>query len=702
MNRFLYLLTFPLLIPVILCAQTVSSSYQFRIKSMIRYVSDPAGFEKNANQIIREIGKENLIDPTNVKIYLYSDVDINISSSPDGCKNINLFLKNLAPGGVTRYRKFDISGVLLPDGLKLSACYRSKSDSNQTTTFLFPLDLPVEPDRPAATFQLQKFDPSTDTLVPGINGIIFNEEGLTRFFKRIQLINDYYASSLLLDSLEKQISGIDADSVALLPGNFFRVEGIAKAVRLIISRNFDSILIAGGDDPANVGARLREADRRSRSLVYTYNETLENTGAIPWDGDASATANVLVNGLMTYITMSARMNDLNGALFQEYLRTYFLSNAFDSGDEFQKLTSRMYPGLSPDSASAFMADAIFHAFVVKVETLIGDDEYAEAFDLLNVLGSFAEAFHGTFDRSVIDSLESVAATGVFSSYLGIAQSCIEQGKFLMAENYMGRALEYRREYPLWIPSDSLYGIVFRQLFTRRLLACDAKFEQGRFGDAIDCYNTFEKSFSAGEIAMVKDQLDQKIDNARHALLDELVASSFKAYGNKEPDSALWFYEEAVKVNAQIVSGGATGRLLDSLSLKVMPIKFEDYAARGATALQQRNYGEAYLAFVMADSIAKILDLQPDSLFRADLRMATRYHFLDEISLHTGYIWNNRFDSAYAWVAGIRQEAEIAGLEDDSILTTAFRGYLTKIENRKCSNNHEAAELLWTKATRNLP
>jgi hypothetical protein len=701
MNRFLYPLLFLIFFPLSLCAQPEILSYQYKVKARIRYSPDAIGFEKNINQIIREIGKENLVDPTNVKIYLFTEVDIFISSSSDGSKTINLFLRNLKPTGLTRYRKFDISDVLLPDGLKLSACYRNKSDSNQTTTFFFPLDLPVKRDRPAATLQLPKFDPLTDTLVPGINGIIFNEEGLTRFINRIQLINDYYASSLLLDSLEKQISGIDADSVALLPGNLFRVEGISKAVKLIISRRFDSILIAGGDDPANVSARLREADRRSRSLVYTYNETLENTGAIPWDWDASETANVLVNGLMRYINLSSRMNDLNGALFQEYLRNYFMTNAFEPEDEFRKLTSRMYPGLSPDSASAFMADAIFRAFVLKIETLIGKDEYAEAFDMLNVLGTFSETYHGTFDRSTVDSLESVAATGVFSSYLGIAQSCIEQGKFLMAENYMGRALEYRREYPLWIPSDSLYGKVFRQLFTRRLESCDALLGEGRFSDAINCYSTFEKSFNPGEIALVKDQLDMKVDSARRSLLDELVRYSFEAYNHKDPDSALWFYKEAVQVNSLVIKGGNRGNLPDSLTRLILPVKFDVYASSGREALQRRDYERAYRDFASADTIANRIGLQTDSLFRADFLSATRSHFLDEISLHTGYIWNNRFDSAYAWAAGLKREAEVAGLGNDSILAAGLNSYIAKIVKRRCSNNHEAAELLWVRATRNL-
>ena len=46
---------------------------------MIRYVADPVGFEKNANRIVREIGKENLVDPFNVKIYIVADIDILIS-----------------------------------------------------------------------------------------------------------------------------------------------------------------------------------------------------------------------------------------------------------------------------------------------------------------------------------------------------------------------------------------------------------------------------------------------------------------------------------------------------------------------------------------------------------------------------------------------------------------------------------------------
>lgn len=67
---------------------------------------------------------------------------------------------------------------------------------------------------------------------------------------------------------------------------------------------------------------------------------------------------------------------------------------------------------------------------------------------------------------------------------------------------------------------------------------------------------------------------------------------------------------------------------------------------------------------------------------------------------TGYIWNDRFDSAYIYIDGVKEKLKMHDLSGDSSLALAIRGYLDRIRQRKCSNSMEEAEVLVLRAGRN--
>ena len=71
----------------------------------------------------------------------------------------------------------------------------------------------------------------------------------------------------------------------------------------------------------------------------------------------------------------------------------------------------------------------------------------------------------------------------------------------------------------------------------------------------------------------------------------------------------------------------------------------------------------------------------------------RYHLMDEIASRTGYIWNDRFDSAYLYIEGVKEKIRENDLEGDTLLTRAIEAYIYRIHVRQCSNSREEAEIL---------
>ena len=49
--------------------------------------------------------------------------------------------------------------------------------------------------------------------------------------------------------------------------------------------------------------------------------------------------------------------------------------------------------------------------------------------------------------------------------------------------------------------------------------------------------------------------------------------------------------------------------------------------------------------------------------------------MDEIASRTGYIWNDRFDSAYLYIEGVKEKIRENDLEGDTLLTRAIEAYI---------------------------
>lgn len=481
----------------------------------LSYVSDGSPLYKNRNEIIREIADDAVKSPRQIHINLDYQLNQWITWDHEGHPRLSIQIKEPHLSGNMHYRGFPLPWNLMPDRIFISILMGNPSDSSGFK-FLEGRNISWSGnDSILPVLNLPGFRKDTDSVI--LHQIIFyyDEDALNAFHEKLQLINDYYASAAVLDTLLAFSGSMDMRNPDRFPLYFIRLEEINKIVELIREKDFLRVLLLDQNDPKSLLKKHTELSRFSKSATMTIGEFLAGQDSLDHRIPEDSLVGEFISGMLRYIRWALLVNERNGRIYDEYLVNYFRKRAF--GDDIillKKLLVKMYPGKNEDSLAKDLSIRLRLAFRLKAEELIARNQYAEAFKILENARYFEEA-NPWLDKDYTNTdILSSAANGIFASYLGIAETAVRQRKFRMAENYLDKARSYQNANPAYVTSDSLYKTVLTELFDMRLEECDAMASKGAYEDAIDCYHAFEKSFADMPENLVNDAVKYRIDRSQ--------------------------------------------------------------------------------------------------------------------------------------------------------------------------------------------
>ena len=296
---------------------------------------------------------------------------------------------------------------------------------------------------------------------------------------------------------------------------------------------------------------------------------------------------------------------------------------------------------------------------------------------------------------------SEADLGVYESYLGIASSCIGQRKFSMAEQYLSKALEYKRNNDAWFRTDTLYAGVFKALLRQRLHQCDQLAASKQYQDAIDCYADFETHFGTEQVEIVRPWIIARIDTVRKSLFLEQERMMYGFLGKKNYDSAFVIYDRMEETFGYLEKDTSALRRFGEISRIFLPEKLRICSEHASLAVTSLDYDQAWTWFFQAAQVAEKMGIQPDPAFRERQQATFRHFQLEEIETASRYIWNDQFDSAYSYIEGVGKKLAKYDLSADSALLSAIDRYKEKIAERKCANGRGEAEVWLLRAAANI-
>jgi len=677
-------------------------SFSLSLFSQISYISfNQPGNTVNANAILIKLGAAMDENPRRLKICISYNEILNVKTPVMQSPEVTIRFTDIHAFKTPAYRGFPMEDILTPDLLSCNLNLIDLPDSNILRQYQLN-DLSV------SQLSLGYLSSDIPVVTPGKYAVTLSEirfgysdMALGAFRDRIQLIDNYYAASALADSLLEYTEGYNPLTTYDLPEKFILLMEINRVVKLIADHHFSEMLLLRENDPGNFTEKFLRLDKFSRSATMTFEEQVDLPAAIHWGGEMDLLIDEYISHLITYIQKSMLLNGIRGGIYKDYTDTWFLTPGFRNEEVvFTGLLKKMYPGKDPAIVIPVITQAVWDAYLRGARKMIDGSNFVGAMFLLDHAAAFREQIPNQVQPDS-RQLHGEAVKGVYASYLGIAESCIDIQKFEMAEEYIDQAGKYVADYKGVIPTDTMFQRVFRKLFSRRLQGCDYILTENQFQEALECYQLFSLSYPPEMIAYVNDHLKSRQQQALRGLFFQERNSTNEMVRRHDIDSALIYYDEACRYQEMMPGDPEIKAALEELNSRMLPIRYQQLADRGTYLYLTYNQEESFRTFNQMKEVGERIGIPMDTALNFMYLESYKYHMLNEISVATGMIWKDELESAKDYALEVESVMDLYNLEADPDLQSALKSYRSKIDLKACLGVKEEAEILAIRAWKNI-
>ncbi|MDP4282514.1 MAG: hypothetical protein Q8867_10255 [Bacteroidota bacterium] len=596
----------------------------------VRYSGDDSSWFHNGNEILKIISEDVVKNLRSTRIRVKFTVAGYRVESHGNFRILSVFSDPEVEGDI-HYRGFCLSDVLVPDQIRI--VYKAYLKNNPPASSEFIAENVSFPGTAGSQNDTSRFDSlAVSNLV-----LFYSEDAFDAFSRKISLINDYYASSAILDSISSDLSAIDRSNSAHFPELFIKLEELNKILTLIGSRDMVDNLNLSRNDPEDLVKKFKDLKKRSLSYNMTLREGLSDPRLVIDRKNISHITDEFTGMMLRYVRWSHYVNARNSVIYREFLQEFYNQQAF--GDDIHWLSlllAGMYPDQPKDTLIRHFWDALDDSYCRRAGFLMDQGRYSDAGDLMNS----DLCLHSTISGSSVKVQEyrERAIAGIFRSFLSVAENSIRSGRLKMAESYLDKAKEVAPER---INTDTLYRKIFNFLLSEKLSACDTLYAHRQYEDALNCYRAIELSFDSASLFLVHEALKSRIALSR----------------------------------------------------------FELNYTNGLQMLEKRDYNSAGQYFQNARrqclDAGKYLDQNLDSL----CTLTYPFYLVHRLEVASSLIWNDRLSEAKGFADSIGQITRTRGLEKDSVLCSALNSYRNKIRERECGNQQVRIDILMVRAER---
>lgn len=690
-----------LTIPFTLSGQDTTFILNAKRNTVISFHQSEASLYSNGNAILIQLATALDENPWKVKIGVGFTELLQVRTYSMKNPEVTIRVAGVYISKAPSYRSFPMAEALIPDLVSCNLNLIDLPDSNILRQYrLTNMDV----DQLAAGYTSSEIP----VMVAGkfsvtLSDIIlhYSDKALGRFRERIQTINDYFASASLTDSLLEVANRYNPLTTSDLPDKYILLMEINRIVRLIGDHRFREKLSLDKHDPEQFASKFLNLDKFSRSATMTFEQQLASPALLDWTGSLNHLSETYILHLISYIHKSMLLNGIRGGIYRKYLDSWFGMAGFSDEELiFNDLLRKMYPGEDPSAQLPVIAQTVWDAYLQGARRLIEGSEYVEASMLLRHASSFRERIPVVL-KPDCKPMEAEAVKGIYASYLGIAESCMDLQKFRMAEDYIDQAGEYLAEYRSIIPVDTMFQRVFRKLFNRRLQGCDYLLGEKQYQEALECYQLFSLSYPPEMISYVEDHLKSGRQKALSSLYFEEREMALSLMRRQEEDSALVHFDNACRYAEQITGAREISAAQEELVNRMLPVRYEKLAGKGTYYYLLYNHEEAFRTFSQMKEVGEKLGIPVDTALNHMYLESYKHHMLNEISMATGMIWKDELELAKEYAHGVETVMDLFNLESDPDLQSALSSYRSKIDLKACLAVKEESENLSVRAWRNI-
>jgi len=282
----------------------------------------------------------------------------------------------------------------------------------------------------------------------------YDEAGIRAFDDKIQQINDYYISCALADTAMRMIERTPVSPALILPLTFIRYLQADQIITRLNTKHFIAGLDLTHNDPDGYLRRLKILNYK-QSLFRQ--ELLSSVNHLPDHSlscDPRALAAEYTGFFIHFFDLSKINGYLSGTNYFGFGRLSF-TNAMLADYSVFLAAARLK--LHGDVSVRYHANVLIHAYLQSVfrqaDTLLGQENFAEAQDLLAGVGSLTRLLPCVASADALFRRQAAAVYGLYDFYLTLARRAMNAGMPDLAGEYLAQAAELQRDNPQFIATD---------------------------------------------------------------------------------------------------------------------------------------------------------------------------------------------------------------------------------------------------------
>ena len=672
----------------VLQAQETLWSEAVKESAKLQFSANGTGLAVNTNTIIQEIADDMIRPPEMISIDILATMNVKVRKGNGGNPILAVSFAQIDFSGNTHYRSFSLADAFKPDKVSFTCRIEKKIDP-VTGILIEAANLPWSNfDNRFLVRPLPHFSADSDTVAFENFQMFFSDAAMNPFHERVSLINDYYAAVAIMDTLQQGIRQIDFSLTGNYPKYFIFIEEMNKILSIIKEKDLTVKLNLASYDPRSFQEKYVRMNRSAEEVTNTFRERIKATSIIvPFDS-THAMIHDFLSGMIRYIRWSMLVSERNSRIYYQYLRDYFSMNAFGKdGPMIRDLVTRVYPKENAAAVLTRISLEIKKGYNEMADELIRDHQFAESVELLKNARNFQKINPYLKENEGDKKITTKAANGIYDSFLGVAESAIQNRKFEMAQLYLQKAQLYRKDHAPFVTSDSLYNKIILDLYEGRSAPCDSLYIHGKYTEAYDCYRGFKLGFDSVTLVMTHPDMEKRIAYCMKHLDPDLIAKPGKA---DDPPAR----ENVEEKGAQ---KGKTGQVQHRKKHRkrsrpeAAPVAEKFHLLAGSkqeNKQETKQENRQTKKHPVSDPLNDTLTENPFPHFLANL-----------LSSNVDRIWTNHLDLANQLVDSVSNVQRTHGFGSSRELSDAIAVYQRKIRVRKCWTEKENVEIFLLRAGR---
>ncbi len=595
-----------------------------RHRQVLRKLPGDAEGQRNTDYILYTLATGNSRLLPDLRLTYDFETHVFIPFSGTAYAEIRLDVPSFNLEGDTDYRGFDISDLLIPDRVRATVNLSRTGSRSMGQLVEFSLQNTVWPLNVALVEQASR---EKVAMSFQLHTLGFSDEATERFTNRITEINNYWASTTLIDSLLTEINRKGVDNNGHIE-DLFLFWDLSRKVKQISNQ----LLLAYADKETNGSLRERygRLERMNTRLETLLLRELgkENVRR----GSANSFSDRFIMFLQHQRRSSMRVDFYKSDIFYNAGR---LMPDRTFVEHFSLFDDRYFGNT--------LVDMVYKKLILKGDSLRNIDDFAHAYDYYqdaSQLQSLLPTLKA--DASLPRKMQQIRE-GLLGSFFRIAASAIEAGNTGLASSYQSKANDFLHEQP---GSNMNIQRPVAELATSYQRRAETLLSQGKYAEAVSLTNEFEAQMAAVGVPDYRFDINQLLLHGHRGIYLGYVAKAqehFKAGRFIEADEEINNAHTHRRNNMQFLANSNEAAHLERQIKEPVVGQVIDM---GLQAYQSGNHSDALSNFMQAREQARNYELRFGINLDSLTSVAAKPLVLDHIRTAYLKIWANELDEAW--------------------------------------------------------